>query len=83
VQQLAPGASAGDYAHVPATYAELTGEKTHELVIGAAPDRPGGQTYAQPPVRFAEHFAAPRSRRDPDRQAQAVARLGQRLGVTT
>jgi hypothetical protein len=83
VEQLAPGASAGDHADVPATHPEHTGENAHKLVVGAALDGWGGQTHAQPPVRHAEHFIASRSRRDPDGQAQTIARLGQRRGVTT
>ena len=77
-EELAAGARTGSDAHIGAPHAEEPGHEADELVVGASFDGAGRQTQSQAAVRDADHLAVRRPRDDPDRQAQAVARLAQR-----
>jgi hypothetical protein len=83
VQELSPRVAAGDHRHVVAAHAEHVREETHERLIGAPFDGRSGETYAEAAVGDAGQLAAPRAGGDPDVQAQAAARLGERPVVTT
>jgi hypothetical protein len=83
VQELSPRAAAGDHRDVVAAYPEGLRDEADECLIGATFYRRSRETYPQPPVGDAGEFAPPRPRRDPDGEAQAAARFGERPDVTT
>jgi hypothetical protein len=83
VQQLSPRAAAGDDGDGVATQAEDAGDEAHERLVGASFYGRSRQSYTETTVGYTRQLVAPCSRGDPDVQAQAAARLGERPGVTT
>jgi len=83
VQELSPRAAAGDHRHVVPAHIQELRDEAHERVVRASFDRRGGETYAQAAVGDAGQLAAPRAGGDPDGQAQAAARFGERPALTT
>jgi hypothetical protein len=83
VQELAPGARAGDERDVAPSQSEDLGDVLDELVVGAPFDGWSREADAKPPVGDLTDLAAARPRGDPDGEAQAPARCGERAAVTT
>jgi hypothetical protein len=83
VQELAPGASAGDERDAAARESEDLGDVLDELVVGAPLDRGSREADAQTSVGDLTDLVAPGAGCDPDGETQAAARFGERPAVTT
>jgi hypothetical protein len=83
VEELAPRVPAGDERDGAARHTERLGDELQQLIVGAALLGGSREADAQATVGDVADLVAARARRDPDGEAQAVARFCQRPAVTT